>query len=105
MRRLFSFLMASAFVFAISCESGPTGPNQLSKKEKKEGWVLLFDGETSTGWRGNNRPDFPSGWEVVEGTLHCKGSGAGEAGAQDGGDILYDKEFTNFRLKMEWKIS
>jgi hypothetical protein len=36
--------------------------------------------------------------------LHCKGSGMGEAGSEDGGDILYDKEFSNFHLKMEWKI-
>jgi len=66
---------------------------------------LLFDGKTNEGWQGNNRPDFPKGWEVVDGTLHCKGSGQGEAGAHDGGDIFYDKQFTNFRLKMEWKIA
>ncbi len=28
----------------------------------------------------------------------CKGSGKGEAGAEDGGDILYNKEFANFHL-------
>jgi len=105
MRKLFSILMVSAFVFAISCESGPAEPNQLSKKEKEEGWVILFDGETSNGWRGYGRPDFPGGWEIADGTLHCKGSGMGEAGATDGGDIITTKEFSNFRLKLEWKIS
>ena len=105
MRKLFSLFMAGAFIFTISCESGPAGPNQLSKKEKEEGWVLLFDGETSNGWRGYGRPDFPGGWEIVDGTLHCKGSGMGEAGAAGGGDIITTKEFSNFRLKLEWKIS
>ncbi len=105
MRKLFSLLLASVFVLAISCSNEKVGPNQLTKKEKAEGWVLLFDGTTTTGWRGNNRPDFPKGWEVVDGTLHCKGSGEGEAGAKDGGDILYDKKFSNFRLKLDWKIS
>lgn len=28
-----------------------------------------------------------------------------DAGAEDGGDILYDKAFANFHLKIEWKIS
>jgi hypothetical protein len=105
MRKLFSLLMAGIFMLAISCSPEKVGPNQLTKKEKAEGWVLLFDGTTSNGWRGNNRPDFPGGWEIVDGTLHCKGSGEGEAGSKDGGDILYDKKFSNFRLKLEWKIS
>ncbi|MFZ1270355.1 MAG: DUF1080 domain-containing protein, partial [Bacteroidales bacterium] len=39
-----------------------------------------------------------------DGTLHCIGSGMGEAGG-GGGDIIYDKKFSNFHLKLEWKIS
>jgi hypothetical protein len=105
MRKLLSLLMAGIFLLAISCSTEKVGPNQLTKKEKADGWVLLFDGTTDNGWRGNNRPDFPGGWEIIDGTLHCKGSGEGEAGSKDGGDILYDKKFSNFRLKLEWKIS
>ena len=37
--------------------------------------------------------------------MHCKGSGRGEAGAEDGGDILFKKKFSNFHLKLEWKVS
>lgn len=109
MKKLFSFLMAAAFVFSISCKStktgGTAGANQLTKQEKEEGWVLLFDGKTSDGWRGYNKEHFPTAWEVVDGTLHFKGSGMGEAGRKDGGDIIYDKKFSNFRLRLEWKIS
>jgi hypothetical protein len=39
---------------------------------------------------------------VEDGTLKCLHSGTGEAGA--GGDVLYDKEVTNFHLKLEWMI-
>lgn len=35
----------------------------------------------------------------------CKGSGRGEAGSIEGGDIIYDKKFGNFHLKLDWKIS
>jgi hypothetical protein len=69
------------------------------------GFVSIFDGKTTTGWRGYNKPNFPSaGWNVVDGTLHCIGSGTGEAGGA-GGDIIYDKKLTNFELDLEWKIS
>ncbi|WP_167619767.1 3-keto-disaccharide hydrolase [Maribellus sediminis] len=109
MKRFFTYLMAVAFVFTLSCKSSKTGGsaglNQLTKQEKAEGWVLLFDGKTSEGWKGYNKDHFPGGWEIVDGTLHCKGSGQGEAGGRDGGDIVTTKEFSNFRLKLEWKIS
>lgn len=121
MKKVFAFFLAGAFVFGMSCQNSQkntaqepeekaaveetAGPNELTQAEVNDGWVLLFDGQTSDGWRGVNKTTFPTGWEVADGTLHCKGSGQGEAGANDGGDILYDKEFANFDLKMEWKIS
>jgi hypothetical protein len=121
MRNIIYFLLTSMMIFAISCTGGrkksvevteekqaevekPAGPNELASSEKAEGWTLLFDGTTNTGWRGVNKDHFPAGWEVVDGTLHCKGSGQGEAGSEDGGDILYNKEFSNFHLKIDWKI-
>ncbi|RLD31255.1 MAG: DUF1080 domain-containing protein, partial [Bacteroidetes bacterium] len=82
-----------------------TSLNTLSKAEKDDGWVLLFDGKTSDGWRAYKKDHFPSGWQVVDGTLHCIGSGRGEAGSKEGGDIIYDKKFQNFNLSLEWKIS
>ena len=79
--------------------------NTLTKKEKKEGWVLLFDGKTTDGWRGYDKTAFPEkGWTVEDGTLHVIGSSRGEAGG-GGGDLLYDKKFRNFELSLEWKVS
>lgn len=80
-------------------------PNTLSETEKEEGWQLLFNGENSDGWRGYNTEIFPSDWKVLDGTLFMAGSGRGEAGSENGGDILYDEKFDNFHLKLEWKIS
>ncbi|MCF8346429.1 MAG: DUF1080 domain-containing protein [Bacteroidales bacterium] len=82
-----------------------TEPNTLSAEEVDQGFVLLFDGESQEGWRGFNKDHFPAAWIVEDGTLKCQGSGRGEAGAEDGGDIIYDKVFSNFHLKLEWKIS
>lgn len=121
MKKIYSLFLAGTFVFAVSCQSGQkkTGEksaqeatteaaselNKLSADEASNGWVLLFDGTTSNGWRGYNKTEFPKGWEIVDGAFHCIGTGTGEAGAENGGDILYDKKFSNFDLKLEWKIS
>jgi hypothetical protein len=80
-------------------------PNQLTQAEIDQGWMMLFDGTTSAGWRGYRKETFPAGWEIIDGTLHCRGSGRGEAGGIEGGDIVYEKPFSNFHLKLEWKIS
>lgn len=80
-------------------------PNTLSEEEKAEGWKLLFNGTNSDGWRGYNTDVFPSDWKVQDGTLYMAGSGRGEAGSENGGDILYGEVFDNFHLKLEWKIS
>lgn len=79
--------------------------NTLTEAEKADGWISMFDGKTSNGWRGYGKENFPAAWEIVDGTIHMVGSGRGEAGDAEGGDILYDKEFQNFHFKLEWKIS
>lgn len=79
--------------------------NTLTQEELNDGWKLLFDGETSNGWRGYNSQSFPSDWRVEDGALYMAASGRGEAGSENGGDILYDQQFGNFHLKLEWRIS
>ena len=74
------------------------GPNALSAAEIADGWKLLFDGTTSTGWRGYKKDYFPNGWQIIDGTLQCIGTGRGEAGNKEGGDIIYDKEFQNLHI-------
>lgn len=92
------------FAVALPGFSQKTKVNMLTKKEKKEGWTLMFDGKTTEGWRGYNKTAFPEkGWAVEEGTLHVIGSSKGEAGG--GGDLLYDKKYRNFELSLEWKVS
>jgi len=87
------------------CDKGPL--NQLTDAEKAQGWILMFDGKTSDGWRGYNKTNFPAAWVVEDGTLRCRGEEArGDTGKVDGGDIVYAKRlFSDFDLRLEWKIS
>lgn len=71
----------------------------------KEGRYVIFDGKTFNGWRGYNRTDMPGAWKIEDGCIKISGSGAGEAGASNGGDIIFASKLKNFELEMEWKVA
>ncbi|MBX9733012.1 MAG: DUF1080 domain-containing protein [Chitinophagaceae bacterium] len=68
-------------------------------QQKKDGWIPLFDGKTTTGWHTYGKTTIGSGWIVEDGTLHFDPS------KKDGGDIVSDQSFGNFHLRLEWKIA
>jgi hypothetical protein len=93
--KTFNLLLTIALMILISsCSSS----NKLSKSEKSEGWVMLFDGKTTDGWKNFNE-DKISGWHVEDGCLVGQG-----LGGDIGGDIVSVKEYDNFILKWEWKL-
>ena len=49
--------------------------NTLTTEERAQGWKLLFDGKTTTGWRGYKQKDMPAGWQVIDGALVRTGAG------------------------------
>jgi len=75
--------------------------NTLTNQEKSEGWSLLFNGQDLKGWHFYNRGNVPSSWSVDSGALVCN------TNAKDvkHGDLITDKEYENFDLTFEWKIS
>jgi hypothetical protein len=75
--------------------------NVLTHKEKADGWVLLFDGKTTNGWRGFKMDGIPKDWSVVDGCLVCSGSGGGEMS----GDLITVNQYSDFDLYLEWAIS
>ena len=78
--------------------------NTLTQQEKENGWELLFNGQTTDGWRGYNKESFPDeGWTVENGTLMIQGSDGGVSGS--GGDIVTAETYDDFILKLEWKIA
>ena len=79
-------------------------PNNLSEAEKKNGVSLLFDGVSTTGWRGAYKPGFPqNGWVVKDGTIRVMPSTGGES--VNGGDIVSEKEYGAFILQFEFKLT
>ncbi|MFC0181663.1 protein of unknown function [Pseudarcicella hirudinis] len=100
MKKVILSLFFTASTFCVLSQSS-TLVNQLSAKEKKEGWKLLFDGRTSKGWHLYNKGKTASAWVVKNGELKCDAT----IPDVEREDLVTDKEFENFDLKFEWKIS
>jgi hypothetical protein len=85
-------------------DSTTTTSNVLSDQEKSEGWLLLFDGTSATGFRGYGKDSFPDkGWKVTDGVLMVEHTGTEEEGF--GGDIITKDQFENFEFKVDFKLS
>jgi hypothetical protein len=84
--------------------AGAAQTNLLTDLEKNEGWKLLFDGKTTSGWRGAYKESFPdSGWVVQDGVLSVLSSGGAES--RHGGDIVTVEEYENFDLTFEFMLT
>lgn len=79
-------------------------PNTLSAMEKRNGWVLLFDGKSSDGWRGAYKDGFPDqGWKIEGGELVVIKSDGRES--RNGGDIITKEQYDNYELTLEAKLT
>lgn len=76
-------------------------PNYLSPQEEKNGYVLLWDGRSSKGWKGPGKSEFPkSSWSIANGelsTLKPEGS--------EPQYLVSEKMYGPFELKFDFKFS
>ncbi len=69
--------------------------NALTDEEKREGWILLFDGKSTEGWMSIKSEPLPHA-QVAEGSLNphpCNYM------------LLHKEAWENFQLVMDFKIS
>ena len=78
-------------VFSLACLS------LISTTFADDGFVSLFDGNTLAGWtNGAGKAVEEGGWVADNGILHRAGKS---------GDLYSAKEYGDFELRWEWKIS
>lgn len=96
MKRSVTLLSA---LYLAACATSPSEPmhNTLSATEVASGWDLLFDGESTDGWRNYKSDEHGEEWQVIDGTLTLTERG--------GGHILSEETYRNFELSLDWKIS
>jgi hypothetical protein len=68
------------------------------------GWVFLFDGNSLLEWHTYGKEEAGRAWNIDSSSIH------GVPGAKNGyqtsgsGDLVSNDTFSNFDLKLEWKI-
>ena len=99
-------VLALAAAALVSCGNAPQKKAAEAAAEVEDpNTIVLFDGTSLDGWRGYNKDHVPARWVIEDGALRFKGSGAGEAQTEEGGDIIFDQKFKNFELSFEWKVA
>jgi hypothetical protein len=97
------WLTASMMVvglFAAMHHEAAAADNRLTPEEKKDGWILLFDGKSTKDW-------MTSTWEACPEVLDqdainpdkCPKLGAG------GWDMVYERPWADYILELDFKIS
>jgi hypothetical protein len=101
-----NIILSLSFAAAMLIMVPSYGQNKLSEKEKKAGWVLLFNGKDFNGWRQCNGTAIPKNWVIENGTMKVFTAEGKKPGEGSNGDILYgNKKFKNFELSVDWKAS
>jgi len=101
-----NIILSCVAVMFIVLPSFGQDVNKLTTQEKKDGWILLFNGKDFSGWRQCNGTAMPKNWVIEDNAMKViigEGKNPGE-GAN--GDILFsDKKFKNFEFSIDWKGS
>ncbi len=101
---------ATAASAATDLQAQGAPVNTLTAAEKADGWTLLFDGLTFSGWRGLGYDDVPSRhWVIEDGAIKKIPTGdvplQADGQPAAGGDLMTIADFADFELAFDWKIS
>ena len=90
-------LFFSGFV-SIESTRNTDNENTLTAKPK---WKKLFASKTNQGWHMYGKNYVGSSWKIEDGAFHL----VPEKDPQSRGDLVTDREYENFHLKLEWKVA
>ena len=106
MKKNYLFMCLLGFFSMVMSSCGAAGDNELTSAEKKDGWVLLFNGKDFSGWRQCNGNAMPANWVIEDGAMKVFTGEGKKPGQGANGDILFEnKKFKNFELSIDWKVS
>lgn len=106
MKHRLTLLGAGFACFLAAC----TAQHKTATAETKaatagDGWTVLFDGKTLSGWHTYGKTAASTAWTVQDGAIRLEGATKENSKTREGGDLVTDATFDNFDLQLEWKIS
>jgi hypothetical protein len=97
----FGGIMAAGLLILAACDGG--SPAQVASAEQSGEWVALFNGRDLEGWRSYQQEAPAAGWIVEDGAIVLDVQEPNDE--MTGGDLITEKQYENFELELEWKIS
>ncbi len=98
--------IAGVLLTAVLLGVSPGTPKPVMAPVQEKGFTSLFDGKTTKGWHSYGRPVAGNSWKVLDGALYNDPTYKKDESEKRGScDLLTDKEYENFHLKIDWKIS
>src|SRR5262245_6418897 len=91
----FDFRTCLCALLCLAAATSHAADNELSEREKGEGWLLLFDGRSHVGWM--NSDGTTPRTAVAEGTLNPHKAGHYM--------LVHTQQWANFILSLDFKIS
>lgn len=89
-------VLALALLLAAAPAARAQDANTLTAAERQSGWMLLFNGNSTSAWRGYKADTMPTGWQVTDGMLTKSGSAD---------DIVTRGTWGDFELELDWRIA
>lgn len=89
-------VLALALLLATAPAARAQDVNTLTATERQAGWMLLFNGNSTSAWRGYKADTMPTGWRVADGMLTKSGSAD---------DIVTRGTWGDFELEVDWRIA
>ena len=108
MKKIHFILFTTSF-FILSCNNFSTKKNVKSIASENsmdssldDNWVSLIQDNSLDGWHYYQDNGEKSGWDINEGVITFTSANAKGKGDKS---LVSDKEYTNFKIHLEWKVS
>jgi len=103
MRKYIILMSVIALIWACKQKNNSTEGLEPEKEVvPEEEWTYLFDGKSFEGWHTYLTDSISEQWKIEDGVMFYEPDPDKNQGVNN---LVTDKQFGNFELSMEWKIS
>ena len=106
MKKTYIQIFILVFLFCLACENvnNKKDNNKIENQDSEDNvnWVHLIQKNSLDGWHYYQDDGNKSGWEINDGVLTFTSENAKGKGDKS---LVSDKEYTNFKIHLEWKVS